>query len=85
MAAARADEGVDDGRALTGVGMSDEEPVFRTELGRANRVFHDVGVESRLTVVKMSGQRLPLGEEIAARFTEARLWQDARGENPLSS
>jgi hypothetical protein len=40
MALARDDQGVEDGRALTGVRMADEEPVFLADARRADGIFY---------------------------------------------
>lgn len=34
---AGAEDGVDDGGAIAGIRMADKQPIFATELGRANR------------------------------------------------
>ena len=43
---ARDDQRVDDGRALAGVRMTDEEPVLFADARRANRIFYAVIVQA---------------------------------------
>ena len=44
-AAAVFDEGVDDGAALSGIGIADEEPIFLADGRGTDGIFHEVIVE----------------------------------------
>ena len=70
MATARLDERVNDRRALAGIGVTDKKPVFRAELGRADGVFHEVGVQAGAAVAQVGDQGFPLVEQVAAGLAE---------------
>ena len=42
VALTRHDDRIEDGGALSGVGMADEQPVFLTDAGRSDRVFDQI-------------------------------------------
>ena len=58
------DDRVEDGGALAGVGMADEQPVLLPEGGGADVVLDHVGVEPSLAVAQVRGQAFPLGEQM---------------------
>ncbi len=77
VALARDDEGIEDGRALAGVGVPDEQPVLLAHAGGADRVFDEIIVEPAFTVLQMGAEWRPLAEEVVAGFPEGRLGQHA--------
>src|ERR1043165_1257975 len=72
------DDGVDDRRALSGVGVADEEPVFLSDGGGADGVFDEVVVESHRAVCGDGGERGPLREHVGAGESEHGLGVSAR-------
>lgn len=58
------DDRVEDGGALAGVGVADEEPVLLPKRGGADVVLDDVGVEPGLAVAQVRGQAFPLRKQI---------------------
>ncbi len=73
VAAARDDERVDDRGALSGVGMTNEEPVLFADGRGANGVLDRVVIEFGLPVTHMSAQWFPVVEEVIAGLAEERL------------
>ncbi len=61
---ARDDDRVDDGGALAGVGMADEEPVLFSNRRRADGIFNQVVVQPRLTMLQMRGERRPVPQQV---------------------
>ena len=59
-AAARFDDGVDQGAAVAGIGFPDEEPVLLADGGGTDRVFDEVVIDLQETVVEERQQRVPL-------------------------
>ena len=78
MALAGHHERVDDGGALAGVGVADEEPVLLADGRGADGVFDEVVVESGLGVLEVGGERLPVCEQIPARLAKPGLRQALR-------
>lgn len=64
------DQRVDDGGAIAGVRMADEEPVLHAQLARPDRILDRVGIEAGVAVVQMRGQLLPAPEQT---YVEARV------------
>ena len=64
---------VDDGKAGSGVGVTDEEPVLRSELAGADGVLDEVVVEPGVTVAAMGDERIPVREQVAAGLAELGL------------
>ncbi len=58
------DDRVDDGGALAGVGMADEEPVLFSNRRRADGIFNQVVVQPRLTMLQMRGERRPVPQQV---------------------
>lgn len=69
------DDGVDDGAALAGFGVADEEPVFLAESGGANGVFHEVVVDLHAAIVHINFQGAPLAERVIQGLAQAALRQ----------
>ena len=70
-------ERVDHGGTVAGIGMADEEPVFRAELARPDGVLDRVGVECGVAVAEVRGERFSVAEQIRAGLAEAGLRQYA--------
>src|SRR5690606_32010441 len=73
MAATALEDGVDDRRTLTRIGVTDEQPVLRAEFGRADRLFGEVVVDARLSVFHVGGQLGPLRTGVGDRFSHRAL------------
>ncbi len=67
------DKGVEDGRALAGVGMPDKQPVLLAEAGRSQRVLDEVIVEAAHALMQVRREGRPLGEQVIAGLAEAAL------------
>lgn len=80
MALAGDDQRVEDGGALAGVGVADEEPVLLAEGRRPDGVFDEVVVEPGLAVSLVRDERLPVLEQIGAGPAEERAREMARAE-----
>ena len=74
------DDRVDDGGALAGVGVADEEPVLLPYGRRADRVFDEVVVEPALAVAQMRGERFPVIEQIRAGLADQRSREMTRAQ-----
>ncbi len=72
---ARDDQRVEDGGALTGVGMPDKQPVLFSDARGPDRIFDQVIVEATFAVMQMGAERSPLAEQVIAGFAERRLRQ----------
>ena len=70
-AAATLDERVDDGAALPGVGVSDEQPVFLADGRGPNGVFHKVVVDLDPPVGGVEGEFVPVLERVGHGLAEA--------------
>lgn len=73
VAQARDDDRVEDGAALAGVGMADEQPVLPADGGGTHGVFDQVVVEPGLAVLDVARERAPLAEQITGGQTEPGL------------
>ena len=74
-AAAAFDDSVDDRAALAGTGFADEEPVFLSNGGGANGIFHEVIVDLDAAVLQVNFERTPLAQGILDSLAEQALWQ----------
>ena len=70
------DDRVDDGRSLSGVRVSDEQPVLFPNGGGPDGIFNEVVIQSGLAVLEMRGERCPLVEQVGAGFAQVGTWQD---------
>ena len=82
-AAATLDNGVEDGAALAGIGIAQEQPVLLTESGRPDGVFHEVVVYLDSAIFEINAKQRPIGEsiidglaKIAARQIAAGLFEE---------
>ena len=66
MALAGDDQGVNNGGALSSIGVADEEPVLLADGGGADRVFDEVVVEPGDGVLLVRDERLPVIEQVWA-------------------
>lgn len=74
------DERVEDGHALAGVGMSDEEPVFLAD-GRGDyRVFDQVVVETVIRVVGLGGDDTLVREQVCTDLPQRCAGQRLRAQ-----
>ena len=73
-------DGVEDGAFLTGLLIAEEQPVFRTNFGRANRVFHKIVANFHPAIGKISFEVGPLVDGVADGFAEFALGQDGAPE-----
>src|ERR1019366_4164480 len=58
------DDGVNDGAAFSGSGITHEEPVFLADGGGANGIFHQVVVDLHPTVSQINSQCVPQSQRI---------------------
>ena len=63
-AAATLDNGVEDGAALAGIGIAQEQPVLLSKSGRSNRVFHEVVVDLDSAIFEIDTKQRPVGERV---------------------
>jgi len=70
------DEGVDDGAALTGIGIPNEEPVLFAKRRWANSVLHAIVVDFYLAVAQIHLQSRPLSQGIVDSFAQQTVWQE---------
>ena len=68
MALAGNNDRVNNGRALTGAGVADEQPVLLADGRRPDGIFNEVVVQPGLPMVEMGGERHPLSQEVIAGF-----------------
>lgn len=54
MASTRLDDGVEDGAAVSGISISEEEPVLFSDGGGADGVFHQVVVDLNSTIIQVN-------------------------------
>ena len=71
--AAAFDDGVNNGAALAGPGVADEEPVFLADGGGANGVFDQVVIDLHPAIVQIDGQRGPLAQRIINGLSQTAL------------
>ena len=79
------DDGVNDSGAVSGLGMTNEHPVFLPDRRGSDRVFDQIIVETRAAVVAMHRQDAPVIKQIGAGLAQRRLGPDqlvkaARGQ-----
>ena len=66
-------DGVEDGAFLTGLFIAEEQPVFGSQLGGANGVFHKVVANFNPTVAKIGFEVGPLVDGVTDGFAEFAL------------
>src|SRR5688572_27899401 len=64
------DDGVNDVRALAGVAVADEQPVFLADGRGTDGVFDQIVVQTTAAMLEVRGERLPMAEQIGAGFAE---------------
>jgi hypothetical protein len=64
VAAATLDNGVEDGAALAGIGIAQEEPVLFPKSGRPNGVFHEIVVYLDSAIFEIDTKQRPVGERV---------------------
>ena len=73
-------DGVEDGAFLTGFFIAEEQPVFGSELGGADGVFHKVVANFNSPVAKIGFEVGPLVDGVADGFAKFGLGQDGTPE-----
>ena len=76
-AATTFDDGEDDRAGLAGTRFADEEPVFLSDGGGSNGVFHEVIVYFDASVSQVNFERTPLAQGVIDSLTEQALRQMA--------
>ncbi len=80
------EERVEDGGAVAGLRVSDEQPVLGAEFAGTDGVLDRVGVELGASVFEVRGQRRPVAEQVGAGLAELRAGCDrAVNSDPLRS
>ena len=67
-------EGVEDTGAPSCRRMPHEHPVFASQGGRTDFVFHRIVVDADVTVIEVSGKCLPLSEQVGADLADFGAW-----------
>ena len=78
-AAATLDNGVEDGAALAGISIAQEQPVLFSKSGRPNAVFHEVVVYLDSAVFEIDTKQRPVGESVIDGLTKSPAGQIAAG------
>jgi hypothetical protein len=65
---------------LAGLHLADEQPVFRNQFGRTNRVFHEIIADFNPTVAQIGFELGPLVDGVTDGFAELALGQDGAPE-----
>lgn len=74
------DEGVEDGAAVTGGGIAEEEPVFLSDGGGSDGVFDEVIVDLNSSVVEEHAEEIPIGEGVVDGHAHAAAREIATGK-----
>ena len=76
VALTRDDDGVDDGRALAGVGVPHEEPVLFSDARGSDGVLDQVGVQLGVPMTNVGSQWVPVAQPVVAGFSQVGLRHD---------
>lgn len=89
MALAGDDQGVEDRRALAGVGLPDKKPVLLADVGHSQRLLNEIIVEAAVALMQERREVRPLGEQVVAGLAEGGPGQDplpgVQGDPPAQS
>ena len=79
MAAATLDNGVEDGAALAGIGIAQEQPVLLSDCSRPNGVFQEVVVDLDSAIFEIDTKQLPVGKRVIDGLAKSAARQIAAG------
>ena len=77
--AATLDDGVEDGAALAGIGIAEEEPVFLSERGGTNGVLDEIIVDFDSAIFEIDTKQWPVGERVVDGLVKSAARQIAAG------
>lgn len=78
-AAATLDDGVEDGAALAGIGIAEEQPVLFSQSGRPNGVLDEIIVDLDSAIFEIDAKEGPVGERVIDGLAKSAAGQVAAG------